>query len=131
MDDRRSQARRVNRTWRTRALACFFAALAAGACGSEDPAETTSTSGGGGKGGERTCNAEGTAFGVCEGEVTPVMDKCDTPEDEDCDGKPAPACAGTHLASKIFGGTGDEQGRAIAIDATGAILVTGFTDGPK
>lgn len=36
--------------------------------------------------GSHTCNAEGTAFGPCEGEVLPGTETCVTPEDEDCDG---------------------------------------------
>lgn len=81
------------------------------------------------KGGSRTCNAEGTAFGICEGQVTPLADDCATPEDEDCDGTPAPACAGTSLFGAAFGSASDDLGRAIAIDASGAMIVTGYVGG--
>ena len=37
-------------------------------------------------GGSQTCNADGSALGPCEGEVTPVSEDCATPQDEDCDG---------------------------------------------
>src|SRR5262245_21275686 len=40
------------------------------------------------KAGTRTCNAAGTGFGPCEGEVLPAAaDNCATPEDEDCSGE--------------------------------------------
>jgi alpha-tubulin suppressor-like RCC1 family protein len=37
-------------------------------------------------GGSRICNAQGTAFGDCVGEVLPGVETCDTPEDDDCNG---------------------------------------------
>lgn len=77
------------------------------------------------KEGLRTCNAEGTGYGVCEGQVTPLMDDCATPEDEDCDGTPAPACAGTLLYGKRLGGTGEDVGRGVAFDGEDALLATG------
>jgi hypothetical protein len=39
------------------------------------------------KAGQHTCNARGTAWGPCEGEVTPGTETCETPWDEDCDGQ--------------------------------------------
>lgn len=39
------------------------------------------------------CNAVGTAWGPCEGEVTPVMEQCETPADDDCDGAANEGCA--------------------------------------
>ncbi|MBW2523387.1 MAG: hypothetical protein JRI23_04405 [Deltaproteobacteria bacterium] len=38
-------------------------------------------------GGQMTCNDSGTAFGACEGEVTPTDEDCSTPYDDDCDGQ--------------------------------------------
>lgn len=38
------------------------------------------------KAGTKTCNAEGTGFGPCTGEVVPQDETCLTPGDEDCDG---------------------------------------------
>jgi hypothetical protein len=35
-------------------------------------------------GGERQCNASGTAFGPCLGEVVPILDVCGTERREDC-----------------------------------------------
>jgi hypothetical protein len=37
-------------------------------------------------GGTRTCNAQGTAYGPCVGEVTPSTEICDNGQDDDCDG---------------------------------------------
>jgi uncharacterized protein (AIM24 family) len=39
------------------------------------------------KGGTKTCNAQGTAYGPCAGEVTPVPETCATPVDDDCNGQ--------------------------------------------
>lgn len=39
------------------------------------------------KQGTQTCNLDGKGFGPCMGEVTPIAEKCSTPEDEDCNGK--------------------------------------------
>ena len=39
------------------------------------------------KGGTQTCNAEGTGFGACIGEVLPKPETCSTPEDDNCNGK--------------------------------------------
>lgn len=38
------------------------------------------------QGGTQTCNSAGTGYGLCEGEVTPAQERCDTPQDDDCDG---------------------------------------------
>ena len=37
-------------------------------------------------GGVQTCNAAGTEFGACDGEVVPQLEQCDTPADENCSG---------------------------------------------
>ena len=39
------------------------------------------------KAGVKTCNAQGTAFGACEGQVLPVAETCATPLDDDCNGQ--------------------------------------------
>lgn len=47
-------------------------------------------------GGKKTCGADGSAFGPCVGEVTPVVETCATPGDDDCDGVPnenGPGCS--------------------------------------
>lgn len=37
-------------------------------------------------GGTQTCADDGSGFGPCEGQVTPVEETCENPADEDCDG---------------------------------------------
>jgi protein-arginine deiminase len=37
--------------------------------------------------GAQTCDATGTAWGTCLGEVVPKMEDCASPQDEDCDGR--------------------------------------------
>jgi hypothetical protein len=39
------------------------------------------------KAGKQTCNASGTGFGPCLGEVTPAPETCTNDVDDDCDGK--------------------------------------------
>lgn len=48
------------------------------------------------KGGTKTCNAQGTAFGACTGEVVPGTETCATPGDEDCDGASNEGCPVTY-----------------------------------
>ncbi len=38
-------------------------------------------------GGMQLCKPDGTGFGPCVGEVTPLPETCNTPVDDDCDGK--------------------------------------------
>jgi hypothetical protein len=45
-------------------------------------------------GGTRTCLADGSDFGPCEGEVVPAPETCNTPEDDDCDDEVNEAGAG-------------------------------------
>jgi hypothetical protein len=42
--------------------------------------------------GTRTCNAQGTAYGPCTGEVTPVPESCLTAADDDCNGQSNEGC---------------------------------------
>ncbi len=37
--------------------------------------------------GTKTCNALGTAYAACAGEVTPTTETCNTPVDDDCNGQ--------------------------------------------
>ncbi len=41
-------------------------------------------------GGTQYCNQQGTGYGPCLGEVTPGVEDCNTPDDEDCDGLTPP-----------------------------------------
>jgi hypothetical protein len=45
------------------------------------------------KAGERLCNADGSGYGACEGQVLPASDeRCDTLGDDDCDGEADEGC---------------------------------------
>lgn len=42
--------------------------------------------------GERVCDAEGSGFGACMGEILPSTEDCATPVDDDCDGEANEEC---------------------------------------
>ncbi len=42
--------------------------------------------------GSQTCNAEGSDYGACTGDVTPVAEDCSTAADDDCDGEANEGC---------------------------------------
>jgi len=84
-------------------------------------------------GGHRTCLPDGSAFGPCEGEITPTLEVCSSPTDSDCDG--SVGCTGAALWSKSFGD--NVQPGGIAADPAGNVFITGafsetvdFGDGP-
>lgn len=73
------------------------------------------------QGGTRTCNAEGTGFGPCEGEVLPSQEDCATSEDEDCDGA-TPTCGSDNLWSRRFGAG---EGLGLIVGAGGNPILVG------
>ncbi|MBI4956679.1 MAG: hypothetical protein HY908_31970, partial [Myxococcales bacterium] len=77
--------------------------------------------------GSRTCNAAGSGFGPCVGQVVPAVEDCATPADDNCDG--LGACSGTTLAAHAYGGGGTELGQAIALDPDGNVLLAGDFSG--
>lgn len=68
--------------------------------------------------GMRTCSADGT-WGVCDGEILPTVERCDAPEDENCDGL---ECV---VWTTAFKQTGDVYFMDIARDADGNMFVSG------
>lgn len=74
--------------------------------------------------GTSTCNATGTAAGACIGAVGPAGEDCTVAVDENCDGV-NPTCSGTAGWSKLFGDPANQQGNAVAFDASGNIVFTG------
>ncbi len=76
------------------------------------------------KGGMKTCNADGTAFGDCVGQVVPAEDVCGNMADEDCDGT-VDACNGNYLWAKRYGDIDFQKATAVALDASDNIFVTG------
>ena len=45
------------------------------------------------KPGTQACNAEGTGYGSCDGEIRPIAEDCTTTTDENCDGQVNDGCA--------------------------------------
>jgi hypothetical protein len=78
------------------------------------------------KGGSEVCNADGTGYGECSGEVAPRPEDCATPDDEDCDGQ---ATCSNHLWSLRFGDADTQFVSNIAIDAQDNIILTGQLSG--
>lgn len=79
-------------------------------------------------GGLLTCNAEGTAWGACEGEVVPKPEQCDATGDENCDGI---RCSESFMGSILNGTLSDMSSRvdSVAVDGTGSIYLTGILEG--
>ncbi len=75
------------------------------------------------KGGTQICNAQGTGYGACTGEVVPATETCATPGDEDCDGLANEGC--TTSWTKTFGGTLDDDIYDVAVDSQGDVIVVG------
>jgi uncharacterized protein (AIM24 family) len=77
------------------------------------------------KAGTKTCNAEGTAYGDCSGDVKPGVEDCTKPEDEDCSGF---AC-GQPLWAKDYPGQFIQKVTGVAVDSAGNIVVAGILTG--
>jgi hypothetical protein len=77
------------------------------------------------KAGTHVCNAEGTGFGPCAGEVLPSAEDCKAPADESCDGM-APSCGSDTLWSRRFG---KAEGHAVAVDPEGNPIIVGRFSG--
>ena len=58
------------------------------------------------QGGVRTCNVDGTAYGACEGQVTPGTEICGSGDDEDCDGAVDEGCCTPDCIGKDCGDDG-------------------------
>jgi hypothetical protein len=75
-------------------------------------------------GGAQTCNAAGTAYGACLGQVLPKAENCATVGDEDCDGE-APLCTGDPLWIQGFGDASTAEALAVGALASGGAVVAG------
>jgi Beta-propeller repeat len=71
------------------------------------------------KAGSKTCNAEGTEYGACTGDVTPGVETCADSKDEDCDGHD---CA---VWAELFGDSDSQAAYGVAVDTTGNSYVIG------
>lgn len=75
------------------------------------------------KAGVKTCNAQGTAYGACAGEVIPAKEDCNSKGDEDCDGN---ACSDLIWADMLTCTTmGSTFPTVIAADTAGNVYVAG------
>jgi hypothetical protein len=69
-----------------------------------------------------TCAMDGQSYGPCLGQVTPVIEECATSADEDCDGVDNDHCG---VWARRFGAGGDQGAEALAVDASGNVIVAG------
>jgi hypothetical protein len=76
--------------------------------------------------GVRTCNDDGTDFGPCEGEVTPVVEDCATEDDENCLGD-APEC-GVSLWTARFGDVAADETNDLAVGPEDGVVIVGRYD---
>lgn len=84
--------------------------------------------------GTQTCNSDGLGFGACEDEVTPGIESCATPDDEDCDGLaneegPNCVCVPGEIAT-CYTGPAATQGVGICQPGTHTCEPDGLTHGP-
>lgn len=77
------------------------------------------------KAGTKTCNAEGTAYESCVGEVLPETESCKTPGDEDCDGNACSDCDWSFLAGDV----NNQVLTGMAVDSSGNTVVVGYFTG--
>jgi hypothetical protein len=73
--------------------------------------------------GIRTCNAEGTAYEECTGQVFPGTEDCSKPGDEDCDGS---GCSDVIFAKSFpYAGASTDDKVLMAVDPQGNVYLTG------
>jgi hypothetical protein len=77
------------------------------------------------KGGTKTCNAQGTAYGACAGEVLPSAEVCAGTLDENCNGQVNESCVYKSCLEILQNNPGSPSG-TYTIDPDGAGSVTPF-----
>lgn len=75
--------------------------------------------------GTHSCQSDGT-WGMCNGEITPAVEDCTVPEDEDCNF--GVGCSETAW-SHIFGDGSSQTIRAVAYDSQGNLYAVGTFSG--
>jgi hypothetical protein len=85
-------------------------------------------------GSTRTCNAEGTGYGPCDGQIPPAAEECSATAadsvnqvDESCDG--IAACEGSYRWAHSYGDDAEQAGVNVAVDGAGNVFVTGSIQG--
>lgn len=77
--------------------------------------------------GMQSCNAQGTGFGPCAGEVTPAAEVCGNAVDEDCNGADVSCNPGAPIWAKAFGDptthTMGTSNVALATDAVDNVIL--------
>jgi len=74
------------------------------------------------KGGATLCQADGMSYGPCLGEVTPIIEECHTPDDDDCNGVANDHCG---IWAVKAGNTLEQRANAVATDKNGNVVITG------
>lgn len=72
------------------------------------------------------CQPDGMTWGACMGEVTPVVEDCALPTDDDCNGVANDHCG---LWAKQLGESGEQRALAVAVAPSGNIVVAGRMTG--
>ena len=81
--------------------------------------------------GTHTCNAEGKAWGPCEGQVLPKPESCATPEDDSCDGQANEGCPCTpNAVSACYSGDPATKGEGLCKEGTWTCMGDGTGYGP-
>lgn len=75
--------------------------------------------------GAQICAADGSQWGICEGQVVPTSEDCALRGDEDCD---AVGCADP-LWALLAGDSTWQQATDLAVDSSGSIVVVGEFEG--
>jgi hypothetical protein len=73
------------------------------------------------KAGTKTCNADGSAFGECSGEVLPAAGACGSTADENCNG----FSRSDWIWAGRYGDGGYQFTEGVAIDSAGNVIVVG------
>jgi hypothetical protein len=75
------------------------------------------------KSGKQLCAADGSGFGVCDGEVLPAVELCADPADEDCNG------ADCFVWAKVLKAPGDQELQGFGVDSKGNVYIAGQFSG--
>jgi putative metal-binding protein len=81
--------------------------------------------------GTKTCNAQGTAYGACAGEILPLAESCGTVADDNCDGQSNEGCACIpNSTASCYSGPAGTQGVGLCAAGTKTCNAAGTSFGP-